>query len=668
MNKFLEEASKRAGSKPRKTVGGTAGVMGIEIPEDSEQYAEAAKESFETVLDILAVFPQTASLEWADNALEGINPNLAEAYREMVARARKRSPTATTITDLFAPDVLSVVFPAAKATKIEKLQSLIKKFDYVPTESAGAAIAKGMGKGAASGTITDILMQAGTEGGEYSPLQTLGATGLSGVAGGVGGTFSQYSKMRAKTTGVEDIIDAFDVKTPKGTQREYMVNMLQRLADETNLFQSGKAKFNIETGRFEPISGGRGVGLSNQELFKRVEELKKLKHKEVQNLLSQESQMAFSQLEGTPFEQQFGDIGISYDQTVSSQLGLFTKADFAEDIEDVINSIPTKSDLQEKAMRRKLNYQLKQVGMDLEGDEANFEQLDQLKKNLYKLGKWSGEAKVGSEADLFNKFAKVVKNKIEDKLASSPQLKLANRDYGDLSIISDALDRKMKKGESGSVRAGQFSGSPQYAIATFVEGFRDRFVKPISQISEKMQVPYRPKTTEGSSTIDIMKDIMGRGIHDIKQQAPIVPFRRAVPVMEKEKESASIPQPRNPELFSAQMNLPTQLVSMRIPRTSQGIMENKQLVLAKIAQEMPESFSHVQTMMESEVDVNDALPVLIEMLPHMFEKDRYNRINNILPENMKPLAMEEIRKDEYLSPTEKISRLDLMNRTGEYYA
>jgi hypothetical protein len=451
--------------------------------------------------------------------------------------------------------------------------------------------------------------------------------------------------------------------------------MIQRLADETNLFQSGKAKFNIETGRFEPISGGRGVGLSNQELFRRVEELKKLKHNEVQNLLAQESQLSFSQLEGTPFEKQFGDIGITYDQSVLAQPGLFTKADFAEDIEDIINSIPTKSDLQERAMRRKLNHQLKQVGMDLDGDEASFEQLDQLKKNLYKLGKWSGEAKVGSEADLFNKFARVVKNKIENALASSPQLRLANRDYGDLSIISDALDKKMKKGESGSVRAGQFSGSPQYAIATFIESWRDKALKPISQFSEKMQVPYRPKTTEGSSTVDIMKDIMGKGLHDVKQQTPMTPFRRAIPVLERESEreyklppSASISDPRSPELFSAQMNLPTQLVSMKIPRTSTGIMENKQLVLAKIAQEMPENFPEMQAMMESEVDVNDALPMLIEMLPHMFEKDRYNRINNILPEDMKPMAMEEIRKDENLSPTEKISRLDLMNRTGEYYA
>ena len=142
------------------------------------------------------------------------------------------------------------------------------------------------------------------------------------------------------------------------------------------------------------------------------------------------------------------------------------------------------------------------------------------------------------------------------------------------------------------------------------------------------------------------------------------------------------------------LNMPKELMKTKIPRTSEGLKEYSQLFKLKIAQEAdnivrdrmikggidPESqdpmaiqraateiYKNVNTVIEEHPDeLPTMLPVWIDQYPSMFEKDRYNRIDGVVPNSMQPLVREEIRKNPHISNVDRISQLDLLNRSGEY--
>ncbi len=143
-----------------------------------------------------------------------------------------------------------------------------------------------------------------------------------------------------------------------------------------------------------------------------------------------------------------------------------------------------------------------------------------------------------------------------------------------------------------------------------------------------------------------------------------------------------------------EMNLPKKLLKTKLPRNIQGIMENKQLFRMKVAQEAEslvtdrmakagvdtqmispdeirkaasELYKNVSTALEGdEKDINKILPMWINQYPQMFEDDAYGRINNIVPNSMKPQVRDDLRKNKNIGTREKIEKLDLLNRTGEY--
>lgn len=111
-------------------------------------------------------------------------------------------------------------------------------------------------------------------------------------------------------------------------------------------------------------------------------------------------------------------------------------------------------------------------------------------------------------------------------------------------------------------------------------------------------------------------------------------------------------------------NLPSQLIETTLPRTVDGIMENKKLFLAKAAQQAPDLFKGLEFLVNNRPeDLEIALPAMILKAPHLFDRDKYGRIDNkILDPSMQMKAREDIMESE-LTNTEKIAMIDKLNRT-----
>lgn len=115
-------------------------------------------------------------------------------------------------------------------------------------------------------------------------------------------------------------------------------------------------------------------------------------------------------------------------------------------------------------------------------------------------------------------------------------------------------------------------------------------------------------------------------------------------------------------------SLPTHLSATTIPRDSAQIKDLAPLVLAKVAQEIPEAYAQVEDVLMNMPDrLPDIVPMLTNMMPEMFDYDKYQRFDNVVPMQMREKATRDIILDDNLSNTDRMKKLDLLNRTGELY-
>lgn len=115
-------------------------------------------------------------------------------------------------------------------------------------------------------------------------------------------------------------------------------------------------------------------------------------------------------------------------------------------------------------------------------------------------------------------------------------------------------------------------------------------------------------------------------------------------------------------------SLPMELVKMKVPRTSQGILENRELIEMKIAQERPEMLENIQYVFDNEPEsLPDVLPVISKFFPQIFERDEYGRIDGkIIDPQMKIKAEKDTMNDDGLTNSERMLIIDNLNKTGEF--
>ena len=62
--------------------------------------------------------------------------------------------------------------------------------------------------------------------------------------------------------------------------------------------------------------------------------------------------------------------------------------------------------------------------------------------------------------------------------------------------------------------------------------------------------------------------------------------------------------------------------------------------------------------------IQSIIPGLSRNMPELFERDKYNRFDGVVPANMRPIAAGDIRNDEGISNLDKAQMLNKLNKTG----
>lgn len=115
-------------------------------------------------------------------------------------------------------------------------------------------------------------------------------------------------------------------------------------------------------------------------------------------------------------------------------------------------------------------------------------------------------------------------------------------------------------------------------------------------------------------------------------------------------------------------NIPEQLIRTPLPRTTEGLLKNKNFVLSKIAQMMPEMLEGVKDIYDNDPDqLAELAPVIAQKMPHFFQKDKYNRFDGrIMAEADKQKAIHDTLGDTRLSTIEQAKIITRLNKEGMY--
>ena len=114
---------------------------------------------------------------------------------------------------------------------------------------------------------------------------------------------------------------------------------------------------------------------------------------------------------------------------------------------------------------------------------------------------------------------------------------------------------------------------------------------------------------------------------------------------------------------------PKQLVTYRIPRSTQGILENKEKVLAKLSQqgvpkEMVETVA--QAMNGDADDLSNVASLMVSQFPDLFEKSKYSIFDGkFLNPNDRAMAADAVSKRDDLNSIQKAKMINKINRSGE---
>ena len=115
-------------------------------------------------------------------------------------------------------------------------------------------------------------------------------------------------------------------------------------------------------------------------------------------------------------------------------------------------------------------------------------------------------------------------------------------------------------------------------------------------------------------------------------------------------------------------SLPDQLVETRLPRNSDEVLQNTDFMLMKVAQEAPMAFDMVKNTIENDPEgFKEIFPLLIQMAPHLFARDKYNRIDNKIQNPEDQLrARKDTLKNDNMGLAEKMQIINHLNKTGEF--
>lgn len=200
----------------------------------------------------------------------------------------------------------------------------------------------------------------------------------------------------------------------------------------------------------------------------------------------------------------------------------------------------------------------------------------------------------------------------------------------------------------------------------------------------------KPNLTRGSITdrlvdminpapVGVMRARIGKSVDTIPGEITRKAFKRAPveilnnhmqPPVEVIEDDPSHPmnQQGKGRMPQSVPNIPEQFIRTPLPRTTEGLMKNKTFVLGKVAQMMPEMFEAVKDTYDHEPEMlGEIAQVLSLKMPHLFERDKYNRFDGrILSEKDKQAAIKDTLLKNELSSIEQAKIITRLNKEGLY--
>lgn len=494
-------------------------------------------------------------------------------------------------------------------------------------ENIGAAVnpltrAGGMMKTAAQSGAIGLGEGEGEDIGEMAVdlgASALVGTAMHGATDIIKQPFDRPSSIRARFAGIK----------PKEFEKRGRLGDPRVMAEELNrarFFKYKNADFDIKSGKFKPV-GTEGRGRPNrEEALANAENATKKIRNEVNRLLKK-----------SPKQRYFGGDLADYHPLV-------------QELDDII----AKSTDEKKAMKlideelKKLQHSVDNPYEFIDPDGAvstnpqgvSLSRLNEIKSNYQREARRNFEAvdpTFKEKSEIQEAIARNLKSFIEEN-AGQQKAKVQR-----LNRMAHQL-HNAKKGLSPVTAQAEARGAD---------------ILPVNPYAGVMTQALRgaAKIIGGGERGMLFRADVGEAAQKGYEKIPRM-IRRPIEAATRQEPARLIS--REPQ------SIPEALVRTPLPRNTDEILEKKDFVLAKTAQQAPEMFDHVKEVIENHPEkLPKILPALVKSAPHLFENDEYERVDGkIIDPAMKEKARNDIMLDDSMSILDKTLIINELNKTG----
>lgn len=482
---------------------------------------------------------------------------------------------------------------------------------------------------------------------EDAPKQVGINAGITAVTHGLGGVVNKVfdldkpNRILARTTGArgQDFLKG-GVEGVWGKEGKRAPELIAKRLDDMGFFRQGEVGWSLEAGKWVPM---HKKGSSRLDSFFKPQSNEDLYNRAMQTVsgLKQHNEEL---LKGKtiPMDTVANTLREAVNDYVEK--GGYDYAGRLKKAQEIVNTVLNDNHMRGKIKRSAKNLDglgrpVKQgerlAGTNMYMDAAD---VDQIKRDLYKeveetfkQGKAAGDLSLGPEAQ--RKFSAKI-DTLLDKYGG-PKYKQNNDVMHDLLQMGEDMYNKISR------EAGYGFQGPRLTMGSQIEnGFKDFLVN--------------------NGPAGVAQARLGQGLATPTGQNVMNGVRK-LPVIQQGNQGEYGRKPNS-------INIPEELIRTPLPRTTDGMMKNKNFVLAKVAQMAPEMFEAVKDTYDREPEMlSEIAPVLAQKMPHLFERDKYNRFDGrVMSEQDKSRVIKDTLTNSQLNSIQQAQIITKLNKDGIY--
>lgn len=228
-----------------------------------------------------------------------------------------------------------------------------------------------------------------------------------------------------------------------------------------------------------------------------------------------------------------------------------------------------------------------------------------------------------------------------------------NNDFlSDLIVAKNTLEKKIN-------RKYVDSGADRIPVSQY--GLKDKFVNAVTPVSADI---IRSDIAKPNKAMELSTSILKKVPSEIMTQNPEQGSEQKFTPMD------SSVMPIRPGRYPNSVGIsPMDMINWRIPRTTQGILENKDKVLAKIVQAgIPDQMTdHIAYALNGNPeDLANIAPLVMNQFPELFERSKYKTFDGMFMDPMdKAKAADSVSKDDTKNSIEKAKMISKINKHNQ---